>query len=257
VFYNKDGTDVARLSSGGMLTVVQQYGSHTRRVDFEEKDGMLDRKYMADGMVKPWDQNSADWFSEVLLQVDRTTGALADIRFPKLMAAGGPSAVIADIAYASDYAKRDYLKRLTEASKLDPEQSCQLAAMAERMTSDHDRSEVLINAAGQIDFNSTTCRETFFSAVKHMSSDYDRGRALIAALDNGPTSGPGLDGFTIATINTARYLASDHEKGRVLVSVAHRCSSADSVRTAYLATARTIASDAERARALTALVRQQ
>jgi hypothetical protein len=258
VFYNKDGTDIARLSPGGMLTVIQQYGSHTRRLDFEQKDGMLDRKYMADGMVKPWDQYTADWLAELLVQVDHTTGALADVRFPKLMASGGPSAVMADLANATDNTKRMYLAKLTEASKLDPEESCQLAAMARHMTSDHDRAEVLIDAAGQIDFNSTACREQFFGAVKqHMTSDYDRSRVLLAALDHGPTSGPGLDGFTIAAINTVRYLSSDHEKGRVLASVAHRCSGSDSVRTAYLTAARTIASDAERARALTALVRQQ
>jgi hypothetical protein len=125
------------------------------------------------------------------------------------------------------------------------------------MNSDYERTEVLLDAADEIDFASPACRENYFGAVNLMNSDYERSRALIAAVEHGPTSGPGLDPFSIAAITSARKISSDHEKTRVLVTVAARCSSADTVRTAYLATARTIASDAERARALTALIRQQ
>jgi hypothetical protein len=257
VWYTDDGMDIAKLSPGGMLTVIEQYGDHTRRVDLAEKSGMLDRKYSVDGMAKPWDHYAADWFGELLVQVDHTTGALASIRFPRLMASGGPSAVIADITDAADGAKRTYLKKLAASAKLDPDQSCQIASLAERMNSDYERTEVLLDAVGEIDFASPPCRDTYFGAVNAIASDYDRSRALIAAVEHGPTEGPGLDPFTIATITAARKIGSDHEKTRVLVTVAGRCSTADAVRTAYLATARTIGSDAERARALTALIRQQ
>jgi hypothetical protein len=257
VWYTDDGRDIARLSPGGMLTVIEQYGEHTHRVDFTEKAGMLDRKYTVDGMAKPWDHYAADWFGELLVQVDHTTGALASVRFPKLMAQGGPSAVIADLSDAADGAKRAYLKKLAATTKLDAEQSCQIASLAKHMNSDYERTELLLDAADEIDFASQDCRDTYFGAVNAIGSDYERSRALIAAVEHGPTSGPGLDPFAIATITAARKIGSDHEKTRVLVTVAGRCSSADTVRTAYLATARTIASDAERARALTALIRQQ
>lgn len=257
VWYTEDGMDIAKLSPGGMLTVIEQYGAHTRRVDFAEKSGMLDRKYTVDGVSKPWDHNAADWFGELLVQVDHTTGALASIRFPELMASGGPSAVIADLTDASDFAKRTYLKKLAASAKLDADQSCQIAKLAGRMSSDYDRTEVLLDAANEIDFSSQTCRDTYFGAVNAIGSDYDRSRAVVAAVEHGPTAGPGLDGFAIAAITAARRIGSDHEKAHVLVTVAGRCSGADTVRTAYLATARTIGSDAERARALTALVRQQ
>lgn len=257
VWYTEDGMDIAKLSPGGMVTVIQQYGEHTRRVDFMEKTGKLDRTYMVDGMTRPWDQSAADWFGELLVQVDHTSGALADIRFPKLMASGGPSAVIADLGDASDGTKRIYLKKLATSAHLDAAQSCQVVALAQHMNSDYDRTEVLIDAVSNIDFGSPACRDTYFGAVSAIASDYDRSRALIAAVEHGPTSGPGLDGFTIAAITAARTIASDHEKTHVLVTVAPRCSGADTVRSAYLATARTIASDAERARALTALVREQ
>jgi hypothetical protein len=257
VSYTDDGRDIARLAPGGMLTVIEQYGDHTRRVDFSEKAGMLDRKYTVDGMSKPWDHYAADWFGELLVQVDHMTGALASVRFPKLMAQGGPSAVIADLSDAADGAKRTYLKKLAATTKLDADQSCQIASLAKHMNSDYERTELLLDAADEIDFASQDCRDTYFGAVNAMSGDYDRSRALIAAIEHGPTSGPARDPFAIATITAARKIASDHEKTHVLVTVAGRCSGADTVRTAYLATARTIASDAERARALTALIRQQ
>jgi len=257
VWYTDDGRDIARLSPGGMLTVIEQYGDHTRRVDFAQKAGMLDRTYTVDGMSKPWDHYAADWFGELLVQVDHTTGALASIRFPRLMAQGGPSAVIADLSNASDGAKRTYLKKLAASAKLDADQSCQIASLAQHMNSDYERTEVLLDAADEIDFASQNCRDSYFGAVNAIASDYDRSRALIAAVEHGPTSGPEVDPFAIATITAARKIASDHEKTRVLVTIAGRCSSADTVRTAYLTTARTIASDAERARALTALIRQQ
>jgi hypothetical protein len=257
IWYTDDGMDIAKLSSGGMVTAIQQYGDHSRRVDLTEKSGMLDRKYTVDGMSKPWDHYAADWFGELLAQVDHATGALASVRFPRLMASGGPSAVIADLNDASDGAKRVYLRKLAASTKLDADQSCQIASLALHMNSDYERVEVLLDAANEIDFGSAACRDTYLSAVNAISGDYDRSRALIAAIEHAPAAGPGLDPFTIATITAARRIASDHEKTRVLVTVAGRCSSADTVRTAYLATAKTIASDAERARALTALIRQQ
>jgi hypothetical protein len=89
VSYTDDGTGIAKLSPGGMLTAVEEYAGHTRRVDFEEKSGTLDRKYTIDNMERPWDPAAAAWLGDLLVQVDHTTGALASIRFPKLMAQGG------------------------------------------------------------------------------------------------------------------------------------------------------------------------
>jgi hypothetical protein len=257
VWYSDNAKDIARLSPGAMLTVIQQDGQHTRRVEFYQKGGMLDRTYAVDGMPQQWDGAAADWFADLLVQVDHTTGMLASVRFPAMMANGGPSAVITDLMEASDAAKRTYMKKLIMSTKLDAAQSCQIAALAEHMSSDYERTELLIDVADQIDFTAPACREAYFDAVNRISSDYDRSRALIAAIDHGPRSGAGLDGFTIAAIASARGIASDHEKTHVLVTVASRLSTADTVRTAYLTTARTIASDTERARALTALVRQQ
>ncbi len=257
VWYSDNGRDIARLSPGAMLTVIQQDGQHTRRVEFFQKGGMLDRTYAVDGVPQTWDSYAADWFADLLVQVDHTTGMLASVRFPAMMASGGPSAVINDLTDASDAAKRAYMRRLITSTKLDATQSCQVATLAEHMNSDYERTELLIDAADQIDFSSASCRDSYFNAVGGIASDYDRSRALIAAIEHGPKSGPGLDGFTIAAITSARRIASDHEKAHVLVTVADRCSTADTVRTAYLTTARTISSDTERARALTALVRQQ
>jgi hypothetical protein len=257
VSFTKDGRDIDHLSSGGRLTVIEEYGPHTRRIDFTQKPGMLDRTYTVDGATKPWDPYAADWFAELLVQVDHTTGALADIRFPLLMESGGAAAVINDLAQASDGTKRVYMRKLVASSKLTADQSCQLAGLAEHMNSDYDKAELLVDAVGVVNFSSQACREAFFSAVNSIGSDYEKSRVLIAAVEHGPMSGPGFDGFTIAAIHAARSIGSDHEKTHVLVSVASRCSAADTVRTAYLATARTIGSDAERARALTALVRQQ
>ena len=257
VWFSDDGRDVTKLSPGALLTVVEQFGPHTRRVELYQKGAMLDRTYTLDGAPHPWDDYAADWFADLLVQVDHTTGMLASVRFPKMMAAGGPSAVINDIKDASDFTKRVYMKKLIGSTKLDAEQSCQVASLAEHMNSDYERTELLIDAADQIDFASASCRESYFSAVSDIGGDYDKSRALIAAVDHGPTAGPGLDGFTIATVTAARRIGSDHEKAHVLVSVAGRCSTADTVRTAYLTTARTIGSDTERARALTALIRQQ
>lgn len=257
VWYTDNGKDIARLSPGAMLTVLQQDGQHTRRVEFFQKGGMLDRTYKVDDMEQRWDASAADWFADLLVQVDHTTGMLVSVRFPTMMASGGPSAVINDLSNASDVAKRAYMKKLITSTKLDAAQSCQVATLAQHMSSDYERTEMLVDIADQIDFTSPACRESYFTAVNDVAGDYDRSRALIAAIDHGPISGPGLDAFTIATITSARRIASDHEKTHVLVSVAGRCSTADTVRTAYLATARTIASDTERARALTALIRQQ
>jgi hypothetical protein len=256
ISYTEDGMDVAKLSPGGMLTVVQEYGDHSRRVELSEKSGMLDRKYTVDGMSKPWDHSAADWFGELLEEVDHTTGALASVRFPRLMSAGGPSAVLSDIQGASGSAQATYIRMLMQSGKLGSGDACHIADFTRAIPADHEKADILVEVAGQIDFAAAACRDSYFASVSTINGDYERARAEIAAMEHAPASGPALDAFAVAALTVARQIASDHEKEHVLVTFAPRCSG-DSARTAYLATARTIASDAERARALTALVRQQ
>jgi hypothetical protein len=256
VTYTDDGKDIAKVAPGAKLTVVEMYGDHSRRVVFTEHAGMLDRQYMLNGMAHDWDAPARQWFAAMLVELDHQTGKLAPIRFKQLMATGGPSAVFDDIRNATGTAQATYIRLLMASGKLGATDACHLADFARDTPSDHEKTDMLVEAAGQIDFASTACRDSYFASVRTVSSDYERARAEIAAVEHAPPSGPALEGFAVAALAVARAIASDHEKEHVLVTFAPRCTS-NNARTAYLATARTIASDAERARALTALVRQQ
>jgi hypothetical protein len=256
VWFTDDGKDVAKLAPGVKLTVVEESADHSRRVAFTEMSGTLEREYRLDGAAHPWDADAAHWFADLLVELDHQTGRLASIRFRQLMAAGGPRAVLDDMRDASGYAQGIYIRMLEASGKLGSVESCRLADLARDMNSDHERADVLSDLAAQVDFASAPCRDSYFGSVQKISSDYERARAMIAAVEHAPASGPTLDAFAVAGLSVTRDIASDHEKEHVLVTFAPRCTG-DSARTAYLSVARTIASDAERARALTALVREQ
>jgi hypothetical protein len=256
VTFTDDGKDVAKLAPGTTLTVVEETADHSRRVVFTEKSGMLEREYRLDGAAHQWDAYAAQWFADLLVELDHETGRLAPIRFKLLMAAGGPSAVLTDMRDASGNTRSTYMKMLVESGKVGSAESCRLADLTRDISSDHEKGDMLSEVAGMVDFTSASCRDSYFASVKTMSGDYERARAVIAAVEHAPAAGPALDAFAIAGLGVARGISGDHEKERVLVTFAPRCTG-DNARTAYLATARTISSDAERARALTALVRQQ
>lgn len=256
VTFSDDGMDVAKLAPGVTLNVVEMNGSHSRRVVFTEKAGMLEREYNLDGMAHEWDAAAKQWFAAMLVELDHQTGKLAPIRFKQLMASGGPEAVLMDMENANGTARATYARMLMQSGKLTGTDACHIAAFTGGMSGDHDRADILTEIASQIDFSQATCRDAYFGSVLKMSGDYERARSVIAAVEHAPASGPPFDAFATAALNVTREIASDHEKEHVLVTFAPRCTG-DNARTAYLATARTIASDAERARALTALVRQQ
>ena len=256
VDFTADGRDVAKLAPGAKLTVFEQTGDHSRRVVFTEKSGMVEREYQLDGMMHEWDAYAARWFADLLVELDHETGQLASIRFPLLMAAGGPAAVINDMQNASGNTRATYIRMLEQSNKLGPADACHIADLSRSMVSDHEKGDILSDVAAQIDFSDASCRDSYFGSVKKINSDYERARAMIAAVDHAPPQGPASDAFAVQALGVARDIASDHEKEHVLVTFAPRCTG-DDARTAYLAAARTIASDAERARALTALIRQQ
>ncbi len=261
VTFTPDATDVADLQPGGSVDVTEQSGGHTRRVQLRPMtnatDAMIDRIYTIDGAAHLWDAEAEGWFAGLLLQVDHASGALVDVRFPQLMAAGGPSAVLDDVAAASDGAKHIYLMKLFAATPtLDADGARQVAIIAGTMTSDDERAQLLIAAAPHMDWTSASDRDAYFHAVAAMTSDYPRSRVLLATISAGPASGAGSDELALATIASAQALAGDHEKARVLIAIAGRGAPDDAVRAAYIAAARTIASDTERARVLTALARQ-
>jgi hypothetical protein len=220
VTFARDASDIAGLSKGGSLVVTESVDGHTRALEMRPGNCMLTRRYVVDGKAYPLDAEAESWFADLLVQVDRASGALADVRFPRLMAAGGPTAVLTEVAMASDVSRTRYLAKLfATPTALDPAQWRRVAEVAAAMRSDYERANLLVTAAPQMDFTSGESRTAYFHAVSLLTSDYD--------------------------------------KTRVLVSVADRGVPDDSVRMAYIAAARTIASDAQRARALTALVRQE
>ncbi|MEP7345323.1 MAG: M56 family metallopeptidase, partial [Gemmatimonadaceae bacterium] len=146
---NADATDVVGLSRGGSLDLVVKDGSHSRRVQLEEKNGTIDRQYWVDGDRKTWDADAAAWFTSALVALDRRTAFAADQRLPLILKKGGVEAALTEIEQMySDYAQRIYYTKLFKLQPLSIAQIRRvLAHVGSSLSSDYERAELLLAIA--------------------------------------------------------------------------------------------------------------
>lgn len=289
VKFNADFTDVISITNGGTLDVSADENGTTRRLFIRSDNGRLVRTYSVNGREQAWNDDAARWFADLLIDLDRTTAAGVEYRFPTLFAHGGAGAVLGEVEkMGGDYARSVYLRRLIDTQRLsDGEYQRAVTLAAHDMTSDYELSRVLRDVAERTSLDNDTMRRAYLDAVHKMSSDYERSRVLQTVFSKSTVShevaadavraaasfgsdyersrvllaaieSKALDkSDLVPVIETAAKSQSDYEKSRVLQAVAARWTLDADARKAYLRAADTIKSDYENRRVLSALVRQE
>ena len=245
--FNEDATEVVALSPrDAVLDMTLRDGKAVQHVEMRHgADGKLVRKLWVDGEERPWD---ARWFAALLVDLDRHSGFAADLRFPSLYRKGGAAGVLDAVERMSgDYGRSRYLRKLIEADPLGQPTIARILAIP--LSSDYERSRVLLAIASKSSLRDEATRSAFVAATAQMTSDYERGRVLRAVLSRGDLS-PAL---ARAALGSAATMSSDYEKSRVLLALANGPLGPDSV-VIYLEAVRSMTSDFERARALLGLV---
>ncbi|MFL6233412.1 MAG: hypothetical protein ACJ76N_09800 [Thermoanaerobaculia bacterium] len=148
----------------------------------------------------------------------------------------------------SDYEQRRALSALVKGRRLTPASLAALLGAAHQLESDYECAELLAEVAGQDRLDDPTVWRAFAAAVDTIQSDYERHKALSAAVKDG------LSQEAVAgAIQAARGIKSDYELASLLIEIAGKYTLSGGARDAYLEAARSIHSQYERERAEAAL----
>jgi hypothetical protein len=248
VTFSDDDADVAALAPGGMLSVEETRDGRTRRAEFVERGGRVERRYLEDGRVREG-ADGADWLRTILPQVARESSVGAEARVARLLRQRGPQGVLDEVRLiASDGVKRTYLSALLAEPRLgDDVLRDVVRATAARLTSDSDRRRLLVAVAERPDA-SAALLTAVVEAARALVSDSDKARVLAAAL-----AARNADAATRATaVTVSRSIVSDRAKGELLAALAPAAGASESARAEWLRGAGSIVSDTERRRVLLA-----
>jgi len=285
VTFAADESDVATLAPGCEFKLKETLDGVKHEYTVKaDGSGALTRSF--DAATGPPTEADRQWLAAALPRMFRESGFDAEARVARLLASGGPAAVIAEANLAiGDHAKADYLGTLLGTAQLDAEQTgLALAAAAtidsdyelrralttalttqsldaprfvlllqsaQELGSDYDKAELLLEACQRLPADDAA-RTAWVAAAAGLGSDYDLGRTLQAGLARSADDGA----FSAQIVAcAAQHIGSDYSLGEVLSLVAPR--GADpALAAAYLAATRKLGSDYECRTALLALLDQ-
>jgi hypothetical protein len=281
ITFTDDLTDVLTLSDGGVFTFRDWSGVVPHTIEVRSAGGTLTHAYFVAGLSRPWDDEARRLLATQLPLLVRRSGLGAETRVKSIFEKKGVNGVLEEIdLLGGDYARRLYFVALVDAARLDAS-SVQpvLERVAQRMTSDYDRRQVLEHVASHVTLDQKGA-SAYVQAMATMKSDYDQREALIALLQRSGTAVNG-DAFlqalsrmkssydkrmVLADVIGRRSLSvdakknalvavggmqSDYDRGQVLTGYVQSFGVEAEVREPFFAAVRSIKSDYERRRVLT------
>jgi bla regulator protein blaR1 len=172
VEFNDDFTDIASLSSDGLLQLDLTDRGVRRQLDMKSNRGTIERRWRVDGVEQPYDAAARAWFAEFLVELDRRTAIGVDQRLPRLLRSGGVDAVLAETGMMhSAYARSVYYSKLANATRLSSANIVRIMDQAASMkTSDYYAAELIKNLGA--DAGNAEIRSAMLRLIQVMTSDY-------------------------------------------------------------------------------------
>jgi hypothetical protein len=150
----------------------------------------------------------------------------------------------------SDYEQRQALTALVSRGRLNPGTLAMLLRSAHGIESDYECAELLAAVAEKNRLDDPAVWRAYAEAADTIGSDYERHRALSAAVKTGNLAQDSI----LGALQSARGIKSDYERASLLVEIARTYTLSGGTHDAYLEAARSIHSKYERERAEAALV---
>lgn len=282
VTFAPDDSGIVAMASGAEFELFEKSGGTRRSLEVENVAGKLEHRYELDGDAHPFDAEARAWLARTLPHVMRETGMQAETRGKRLLAAGGPDALLAEIdRIESDYSRARYLavlfaeatlddarldralaiagkigsdyelRRVLEGGlaprKLSPAHQAKLLGAASGISSDYEQAELLVALAGAQSLEGPVL-DAWRTVLDGIASDYEQRRVLMALLENGSPAAVSL------ALESAANLGSDYEARQLLAAAAPATRGNDATLAAYLRVVEGIASDYEHRQALQHLV---
>jgi beta-lactamase regulating signal transducer with metallopeptidase domain len=236
-----DDATVAHVPDSGFLRIEECSGWSCKSVEYRA-DSV---RYRVNGNERPLDEAARSWVATVLPKIIREQGFDAEERAARILTQGGADALLREIdRISSDHSRSRYLTAAIESRKLEAEELRLAAQRIRRIGSDHDKANLLIQARDV--YFSAGLQPAWFDAADTISSDHDRRRTMLDAIDRASVDGPTL----VLAARVTQRMSSDHDKAEVLKESATELMRNDEVRTAVLRAVDSIGSDHDRARVL-------
>jgi beta-lactamase regulating signal transducer with metallopeptidase domain len=248
--FNAEATDIQSISSGGYFEVNVREGASLRQVRITPSGNGMQYMLKVNGKEAPFDSEAKTWFASFLLSLERATGFAADVRVPKLLAKGGPTAVLDEINnLQGDYVRGIYFRKLLDQPNLPSAVVVRVINQSgQQIESDYEKARVLMEVSQQYELADETSRTAFLGAAGKLSSDYEHARVLMALLKR-----PNISTTNVrAALDSASTIKSDYEKSRILLSLIEQKSFEHSYLDSYLKLVANITSDYEKSRDLLA-----
>lgn len=284
VTFNDGDTDVVRLGRGARLELSEVRAGVERKLEVFGKDGVIQRRYRHDGEEAAFDGEGRQWLTRTLPTLMRESAINAEARGKRLLAKGGPDALLADMALLdSDHAQARYLAVLYANAKLDdaqldrsldvakaiesdfelrqsmqaaigsqvlsPAQQARVLGLATDIGSDFEIAELLISLAGKVPVTGEV-DEQWRKALASVGSDFERRRVLEAILVRRDVSPAAVQ----RALESAEGISSDFELRNVLERAARHTRANPALLAAYVERTAELSSDFELRQALTALI---
>ena len=253
VSFTADDTDVAGLSSGGYLYVTETRDGTTRRIDFTERDGRIERRYFLNGDSRS-ESDAGDWLRVVLPRVARESSIGAEARVARIQRDRGPAGLMREVEeISSESIKAMYVEAMLNDSRTGPAELRELARRLPKLMSSDSRRTAVITSLLARGGSDPTILDAVLESSRSISSDRQRGLVLKAVTDRADLSRPTM----LAVLRSIGGISSDREKASALIALSlHRVAMTDEgVRRAFLETTRTISSSSEYRRVMEAVVR--
>lgn len=247
-----DEQDIAWVEEGETVTITEGRGRAMSMTFTGGANGSVTRTFRQNGVARAMDDEARRWLAATLQKTIRHTGLFAAERVERMLAAGGPEAVLAEIDRFGDdaeYAKQRYYGELFARAELT---SALVTRVLERLPrdihSDHALATVLMRLMAGRHLTDAQ-RVQAARAASAIGSDYEQRRVLEAAI-SGATLHPEL---VNPVLEAARQLSSDHERGSLLLELIARGGVTPETAATFVALVGDIGSSHEQGRVLTAL----
>ena len=234
-----DDSGVARMARDALFEVEERIGRVSRRARLHgEPTGEMERRYWVDGDEVAWGTEADRWLAQILPELFRQTTINAEARVRRMVAAGGPDRVFAEVAaIRSSHVSAHYFEILMDEVALDDADYARVIEVAGGIDSDHTAGELLFAVIDRAGLR-PAFQEPMLRAAESLGSDHQKSRVLEKLLeaDLSPTQ-------LNAVVASSQTIESDHNLSMVLVEVARRGRLADLDRGAFLDALATIQSD--------------
>lgn len=250
-----DGASIERLAPDAYLSIEEEGRGEHRELWIEpDPGGAPSYSYQLDGGKHEFDADARAWLARRLPEVVDRTGVGAEARARALLAAGGPSAVFAELATMENgRSRRIYVQVLVDRPDLSAAQAAELAWRgAEALSGDSERA-VLLTALAALHVEDAELTRALARAAASIDSSSQRAGVLTNLIERRRPKGDAL----LALLESAGGIASSSERQSVLLQVLDEGELSDAALERWLAITGGISSSALQSAALRALVARE